>query len=174
MIQPRAYQSEILATTRQAMQPDPEKGRPAYKRVAIQSVQGSGKSVLAAMIAVGATNKGTRCLILSHRDKIMEQNVEKMESLGLKPATVSRTTKSIPTAVLCIAMSQTVGSRISRDKKWAEWLRSFDLIVADECHRGEHDQVLNSVYTTTALLRAQAQKSLSNSASSCHLETLPL
>ena len=148
-IQPRAYQQDLINGIRKAM-------RKGFRRVACYAPTGSGKSILAALIAVGAAQKGTRCLILTHREEICFQDIKKAEVIGLKPAIVHAKTKSIPDANLCVAMSQTIAARIQKHKIWADWLSSFQIVIVDECHRLDHQRNIESLHPKAAIVGLSA------------------
>lgn len=139
---PRNYQIDFVDGVKDAMR---ENDTPAFTRICGYMPQGSGKSVIISMIAVGAAAKGNDVLILSHRDEILKQNFDKMQRLGLTSAIVNAETRNIPEAQVAIGMSQTISVRIKNHKEWMEWLQHFNMIIVDEAHRGEHDKVMDYI-----------------------------
>lgn len=136
MIKLRPYQARLIDEISLAMS--------EYKHIACYAPQGSGKSVVLGYIALGASSKGNKSLILTHRQEVLEQNMKKMEKLGLKVQIINPKTKKIDSNADCYcAMSQTVASRIKKHEEWSKWLFSIDVTIIDECHRAEHDRVLD-------------------------------
>ena len=167
MLKLRPYQEDFINGIKQAMCPreymdeDGKKRKTdGYRRVCGYLPQGAGKSIVIASIAAGAASKGTKTLILTHREEIFGQNIDKMELIGLNPTTVNAQTKKlrlVRESNLVIAMAQTIASRC-RGKKgvideyaesWIEWVRSFEMIVVDEAHRGEMDSVMKLIDKNT-------------------------
>lgn len=136
----RPYQAELL---KEALRPVSEHG---WRKVMIYGPQGCGKSVLIAFMAQNSVKKGNRVLILSHRDKIVQQNFDKMLLRGMNVSIVNRkSTKLIDDANCYCGMSQTISRRISSLPAWKEWLQSMDFVIVDEAHRGEHDLILDNL-----------------------------
>jgi len=125
----RPYQIRILEAARKSLAKN--------KHVIIYAPQGSGKSVIAASMARGASKKGNKTAILTHRVEILNQDFKKMEMLGLNVAIINRYTAKIPDAdIYCISI-QTMASRCNRLEEWREFAKRLDFIIEDECHRGE-------------------------------------
>jgi hypothetical protein len=127
--------------------------------------QGSGKSVVIAMLASSAASKGTSTIVLTHRDEILKQNFNKMDTLGLRVEIVCSKTKSVPASSnLVVAMTQTVAARCrpkddpsdKRYEDWIEWLGKFQLVIVDEAHRGEHDEVVSKINPNATLIGLSA------------------
>lgn len=133
---PRPYQARLIENIGLAM------GK--YKHIMAWSAQGSGKSIIIGYIALGAAKKGNKVLILTHREEVLLQNMDKMEKLGLKVQSINSKTRKLDTTADCYcAMSQTIASRIKRHKEWQDWLYGIDVTIIDEAHRAEHDRVLD-------------------------------
>jgi superfamily II DNA or RNA helicase len=150
----RPYQQDLIQGVRRAMLPDAETGRPGYNRIAACLGQGGGKSVIISAIAASAAEKGTKTLVISHRDKILKQNFKKIEMVGIKAQIVNGANKKIPESNLVVGMSQSIGGRCTPDEKypdkpvqeWRDWLLSFRLVLVDELQMGLHDCVLDLVH----------------------------
>jgi len=136
----REYQSALL---KEALRPIKEFG---WKRVMVYGPQGCGKSVLIAFMAQNSVLKNNKVLILSHRDKIVQQNFNKMLLRGMKVSIINRnSSKIVPDATCYCGMSQTISSRIKTRPDWMEWLKTVNFVIVDEAHRGEHDPVLDNI-----------------------------
>lgn len=132
-LQLRSYQQRIIDAAREAMKTD--------KRLIIYAPQASGKSILAAFMALGAVKKHLSVLILTHREEILKQNFHKMNMLGIDVQIINAKTKAIRPAQVHCAMAQTVTSRCKTLPAWVEWLSQIDFVILDEGHRGEHDSL---------------------------------
>lgn len=115
----RNYQNNIVALSRQAI-------RDGYKSIMVVSPTGSGKTVIFAYIAYMASLKEKRVLILTHREEIFSQTLEKLAAYGIYAGKISsgsrRTLRDIQ-----VGMIQTVANRLDRIEKQ-------DLIIIDEGH----------------------------------------
>ena len=81
-----------------------------------------------------ALEKNKKCLILTHRTELFNQADNTLLSFGLNPYYIKSTQKNIDfSQKLYVAMAKTVLSRIGKTE-YKEWLNSFDLIIIDECH----------------------------------------
>ncbi|NCU31203.1 DEAD/DEAH box helicase, partial [Candidatus Saccharibacteria bacterium] len=127
----RNYQNSIIQATRESLRKN--------KHIIVYAPQGAGKSVLAAFMATNAARKGGQVLILTHREEILRQNVDKINQLGIRVEMINSSIGKIVEAQIYCAMAQTIASRCKRDEKWREWISSMDTIIVDECHRSEHD-----------------------------------
>ena len=156
-LKPRLYQSEFVEGVKTAMRPRPytteagiEQFAPGFRRVCGYMPQGSGKSVVAAMLATGAASKNNPTLVLTHREEILKQNFGKMDALGLNPQIINARTKRLADTSLAVGMTQTIAARCRPSDKnpnkpyqvWVDWVRHFKMIIVDEPHRGEHDEVM--------------------------------
>ena len=136
MIRLRPYQARTVDLVKDKML--------KYRHICLYMPQGSGKSIILGYIAKGASSKGNKSLILTHRQEVLEQNISKMENLGLKVQMINPKTRKIdPNADCYCGMSQTIASRIKSREEWQKWLFSIDVTIIDECHRAEHDRVLD-------------------------------
>lgn len=115
--------------------------------------QGCGKSVLIAFMAQGSVSKKKKTLILSHRDKIVKQNFDKMMANNLKVNIINRKSPHLPKDSDCYCgMAQTISSRIEKKEGWMEWLKTIDFVIVDEAHRGEHDKILEALRRDTFVI----------------------
>lgn len=163
----RPYQGRIIEAAQLSLLKESRKGS---RRIGVYAPQGSGKSILAAFMAQGAALKGNRTLILTHRVEILKQNFSKMELLGLDISMLYAATAKIPSSSIVCAMTQTLKARCESSAKkdeYREFLASFDFIIADECHRSDHDALFQYfrsdvwvIGLTATWLRSGNQKQL--------------
>ena len=127
----RSYQDRIISGAREQMKKN--------KNIIIYAPQGSGKSVIAAFMAVNSAKNNLRVLVLSHRDEILKQNFRKIDMLGVKVQMISSVTQTILDHRIYCGMTQTIASRCRTNTTWIDWLATIDMVIVDEAHRGEHD-----------------------------------
>ena len=124
MLTLRPYQEKGLDEIRYAM-------RKGVKSIVYVGPTGSGKTVLFATIAHGATSRNSRVLILVHRREILEQTLKSLYELGVTSGQIAsgrpQTTDSVQTAMV---MSLT---------RRLDYVRRPDLIIVDECHHALRD-----------------------------------
>lgn len=134
ILQLRSYQQRLIDQSRQDIL--------QHKRVIIYAPQGSGKSVIIAFMALNSGVKKKKTLILTHREEIFKQNIQKMNSVGVEVQLINASTRTLnPDATVYCAMSQTLDSRTKRLQDWKDWMRTIDFVIVDEAHRGEHDNL---------------------------------
>lgn len=127
MIKLRLYQSDLEYKARSAMT--------SYKHVIAELGCGGGKSYTFADIVKKATDKGTKCLVLSHRLKILSQNNGALKDFGLDVLTINDHKGKFNQNKLLYACSiQTLRSRFDKLK---EFIKTFGLIIIDECDNQE-------------------------------------
>lgn len=139
MIQLRPYQSSLISEIIRLM------SERKYRRIAAYLSQGGGKSLVAAYMAINSVKKGNKVLILTHRQKILEQNFSKIEGSGVIISVINRNTKDIQDADCYVAMSQTLTARIKEKEEWREFLKTISFCIIDELHRAEHDKILETL-----------------------------
>jgi len=130
-MKPYPFQEKILDLTRQAL-------REKYLAPLVVSPTGSGKTIMFAIIALGAKRKGNKVLILVHRQEILEQTLEKLFMLGVQAGQVA-SGKPLTRDAVQVAMVGTLVRRLNKIQK-------PDIIIIDECHHsvaGQWQKILN-------------------------------
>lgn len=92
-------------------------------------------------IAFKAERKGSTVLILTHREELLSQTGGSLIEIGLFPDLVTRDTKFPPKSKLVVGMIETVIRRL-KQAMWAEWFKTVDLVINDECH----EQLFNRIF----------------------------
>lgn len=128
----RPYQDSLVSEARSAL------GK--YHRILLQLATGGGKTIVFSYIAAKSQLKGSRVLILSSRTEILMQNGGALARMGLEVEYVNPKRRSLPSGSVVAAMSQTLKRRVEKPE-WVEWLRSFNLVIIDECHEQTSDFV---------------------------------
>jgi superfamily II DNA or RNA helicase len=114
----RDYQLQGVADIRAAM------GR--HRRICYVLPTGGGKTVIFAYLAWATAAKGTRVLVLSHRQEIADQISEALDIMGVAHGAI-RPGMAMTDHHVQVAMVQTLVRRLDR-------ITPPDLIVIDECH----------------------------------------
>ncbi len=122
---PRKYQTEAADAVRA--------GWEKHDKQFIELATGCGKTVIFSGICNEYKLQGKKCLILAHRDELVDQAIDKIRKFyGINAGKEqSKNHGSLSDDVVCASI-QTIAGR-NRMKSWPE--DHFDLVVVDECHR---------------------------------------
>lgn len=112
-----------------------------YKRALFCAPCGAGKSYIFSYIAITSGRFNRRVLILSSRSEILMQNGGSIENLGGEIEYITPKQRNIPTARICVAMTQTLRRRVQK-QEWCDFLKTIDLVVIDECHEQISDALI--------------------------------
>lgn len=132
MLQLRPYQTEALEAIR-------ERFRHGIRRPLVSLPTGTGKTVLFSAMASSALKRGSRVLVLAHRDELLTQAADKMHqfdealdamTVGLVKAEVDQHDRPV-----VVASVQTLG----REARLARIAEPFQLIIVDEAHHAAAD-----------------------------------
>lgn len=130
----RKYQERTINETREAI------GK--YRRVICQLPTGGGKGVMLGAISSMCLGKGNSVLILAHSEEIIRQDAGHCRKWGANVSVVLSKTKKIPGEPCVCMMAQTARQRAKKED-WLEWIKSFTMLILDECHRAEFDFVFD-------------------------------
>jgi len=148
MIQLRPYQHKIITQLRL-------KFSQGLKRLIMCAPTGSGKTVMFSFMVSKALEKSKRCLILTHRTELLTQTGGTLELFGLNPIVINPKAKKIDVGSLYVAMTKTVLARI-KNEEYINWLQSFDLIIIDESHLQEFNNLFEYFNQNTFVIGATA------------------
>lgn len=97
-------------------------------KILCQLPTGGGKTIVLSSIVLEATKKGLKCLVLAHREELINQAVEKLEAVTDEPVGVIKS-GVVPNYELDVQVGsvQSMGRRLAKCPE-------FDLIVIDEAH----------------------------------------
>lgn len=124
-IDPYPYQLEAVEAVRNEF-------RKGIKRTMIHLFTGAGKTIIAAMCARAAVEKGNRVLMTCHTEPLVYQSAEKMDYLGVDVGIEKAQSRArvLWEPDVVVASIQTLSPA-----RLAEWPRDyFDLIIPDETH----------------------------------------
>ena len=130
MVELREYQKTAVNEIRS--------GLAKYRRVVCVMPTGSGKGTVLGYVASLAANKGTKTLILAHREEIMKQNAGHCRKCGVEPQIISPKHRKVPTEDIVCGMVQTLQRRIEKPE-WMEYVKSVQMLVLDEAHICNYD-----------------------------------
>lgn len=120
----RDYQERAVDRVRLAF-------REGYKAVLLVAPTGAGKTVIFSYIAKNAAAKGSRVLILAHRDQLIKQASAKLTDNAVQHGIIMAGFTPNPRRLVQVASVQTLVRRVDKMKEAGV---GFDLIVVDEAH----------------------------------------
>lgn len=117
----REYQTELISKIYQSW----ERGN---RKVLAQLPTGGGKTIIISAIVQTSLKSDLKCLVLAHREELINQAVEKLESITNEPVGVIKSgRKPQYDRAVQVGSVQSMGRRL-------ETLPEFDLIIIDEAH----------------------------------------
>jgi DNA repair protein RadD len=119
----RPYQATAIENVKRVL-------RSGSRRVLICAPTGSGKTLTAGAIILGALAKGKRVLFVAHRKELVDQSVEALVRLGVTTVGVIRASdkRRDSTQPVQVASIQTLARRTKMSPP-------PDIVIIDECHR---------------------------------------
>lgn len=149
MVELRPYQNKTIQSLIQKM-------LDGLKRLIMSLPTGGGKTVIFCYMISKALLKNKRCLILTHRTELLTQAGGTLEEFGLKAEIVNPKNRKLDfDKMLYVAMTKTVLSRIDKEN-YKEWLQSFDLIIIDESHLQDFNNIFQYLNHKTYVIGATA------------------
>lgn len=103
--------------------------RTGVRAILLVAATGSGKTVVFSYIARAAAAKGSRVLILAHRDQLIKQASHKLHDYGVEHGIIMAGFTPNKFARVQVASLQTIARRLKKGFK-----DHFDLIIVDEAH----------------------------------------
>jgi superfamily II DNA or RNA helicase len=113
------------------------------RRTIMCAPTGAGKTYMSCRIAQRALQRGRRVWILGYRDEILfgeGQYLSTLMSLGISPSLICAGQKFVGGQQCYLGMIQTFQRR-----GLAKLVEKNDLVIADECHRGEFEDTINFI-----------------------------
>jgi DNA repair protein RadD len=96
-------------------------------RVCYQLPTGGGKTVVFCYIVAAAVAKGSRVLVITHRNEILEQVDRTLTSFGIRRGVIAAGYPAAPDEPIQVGSVFTLVRRL-------ESIGEFDLIIIDEAH----------------------------------------
>jgi superfamily II DNA or RNA helicase len=103
-----------------------------------------------------ALEKQKKCLIVTDRTELLSQAGGSLEKFGIKAIEIkpNKKLKSL-NGVIYVAMAQTLKRRI-KDEMYVFFLSDLDLIIFDECHKQEFNDLMQYISEKTIVIGATA------------------
>jgi superfamily II DNA or RNA helicase len=136
LVELRGYQEVAVREIREAL------GK--YKRAVCVMPTGSGKGLVLGYTAALASIKGTKTLILAHREEILKQDARQCQKCGIEPEIVSPKHRRVPGGLVACGMVQTLRRRIEKPE-WLEYVKSVQMLIIDEAHLCDFDFVFDHI-----------------------------
>jgi len=153
MIQLYPYQEKTIQSLRKYM-------IDGLKRLIMLCATGGGKTVMFCYMISKAIAKSNKCLILTHRTELLTQAGGTLSKFGLNASVINPKTRNQGFyGNLYVAMTKTIMARIGKEKTselYKEWLQSFDLIIIDEAHLQDFNNLLPYINPNTYVIGATA------------------
>lgn len=113
-----------------------------HERVAFSLSTGGGKTACFSFIAQRFYKKYKRnALVLAHRDVLISQTLATLRTIGMTAESVVASKKKLQHhSQVYVAMVQTIKNRLRMDP---EFVRDIGLIICDEAHLLQYEEVLN-------------------------------
>lgn len=142
----RQYQTDLISRTADSWFAN------GNRRVMLQLATGGGKTIVLSSIVQNFADRGFKCLVLAHRQELINQAVEKLESIVNEPVGVIMAgVKPNIDRDIQVASVQSLARRMDR-------YPHFDLIVIDEAHHSTSSSYIKILdnYPTAKVLGVTA------------------
>jgi superfamily II DNA or RNA helicase len=149
MIELRKYQNQAIESLRKNILNN-------IRKNILCAPTGSGKTVMFTYMVSRAVSKGKKCLIVTDRTELLGQAGGTLENFGLKPIEI-KPNKKIKTlnGILYVGMAQTIKRRV-KDQMYIDFLNGLDLVIFDEAHKQEFNDIMPYIKDTTIVVGATA------------------
>lgn len=124
------------------------------QRVLFCLATGGGKTVVFSFLSkYFVLQTGKKVLILAHREELINQSIKTLSAIGVKSESVISTKKRMNhNSHAYVAMVQTLKNRLKKDP---DFLKDVGLIICDECHLLQYDEIF-SYYPDAKILGVTA------------------
>jgi len=117
---------------------------------------GAGKTIMFTYMVSRAVERGKKCLIVTDRTELLAQAGGTLEKFGLKPIEIkpNKKIKSL-NGILYVGMAQTLKRRL-KDQMYVDFLNGLDLIIFDEAHKQEFNDLMPFINSKSVVIGATA------------------
>lgn len=117
---------------------------------------GAGKTIMFTYMVSRAVARGKKCLIVTDRTELLTQAGGTLEKFGLKPIEIKPNKKiNSLNGVLYVGMAQTLKRRV-KDEMYIDFLNNLDLVIFDEAHKQEFNDLMPFVNSKCIVIGATA------------------
>jgi superfamily II DNA or RNA helicase len=149
MIELRKYQEKSISELRKNI-------LNGYKKLILCAPTGAGKTIMFTYMVSRAVEKSKKCLIVTDRTELLTQAGGSLENFGLKPIEIKPNKRiSSLNGILYVGMAQTLKRRV-KDKMYIDFLNSLDLIIFDEAHKQEFNDLMPYINKNATVIGATA------------------
>jgi len=103
-------------------------------------------TVIFSYIAQKSAAKGSRILVLTHRDELLSQTSGTLVDFGLSPKLINSKVKHPADGLLFVGMTGTLSNRLKKEE-WRKWYESIDLVIIDELHEQQFNWIFDNALT---------------------------
>lgn len=149
MIELRKYQENAIRELRKNI----ANGK---RKLILCAPTGAGKTVMFTYMVSRAVERQKKCLIVTDRTELLTQAGGALEKFGLKPIEI-KPNKRINSlnGILYVGMAQTLKRRI-KDQMYVDFLNGLDLVIFDEAHKQEFNELMPYINEKTTVIGATA------------------
>jgi superfamily II DNA or RNA helicase len=149
MIELRKYQNESIFELRKNI-------LNGTKKNILCAPTGAGKTVMFTYMVSRAIEKQKKCLIVTDRTELLTQAGGTLEKFGIKPIEIKPNKKlNSLNGIIYLGMAQTLKRRI-KDNMYVDFLAGLDLIIFDEAHKQEFNELFPYISDKTIVIGATA------------------
>ena len=149
MIHLRKYQEKSISELRKNI-------LNGFKKLILCAPTGAGKTIMFTYMVSRAIEKSKKCLIVTDRTELLTQAGGSLENFGLKPIEIKPNKKiNSLNGCLYVGMAQTLKRRL-KDEMYIEFLNSLDLIIFDEAHKQEFNNLMPFISKSCVVIGATA------------------
>jgi superfamily II DNA or RNA helicase len=149
MIELRKYQEKSISELRKNI-------LNGYKKLILCAPTGAGKTIMFTYMVSRAVEKSKKCLIATDRTELLTQAGGSLDFFGLKPIEIKPNKRiSSLNGILYVGMAQTLKRRV-KDKMYIDFLNSLDLIIFDEAHKQEFNDLMPYINKNATVIGATA------------------
>ena len=136
-IEEREYQKKIIDDLIDSLN--------SKQKILVQLSTGGGKTIIfsSAINSIIKDNK-SKVIILCHRDELVQQTIDSLNSFGVMCCPITAKTKIVSNEFkVYVSMVETLHNRFKKDKNF---ITEISHVFIDECHIGSFDKIIDIFY----------------------------
>lgn len=149
MIRLRKYQEKSISELRKNI-------LNGLNKLILCAPTGAGKTIMFTYMVSRAVEKSKKCLIVTDRTELLTQAGGSLENFGLKPIEIKPNKKiNSLNGILYVGMAQTLKRRL-KGKMYIDFMSKLDLIIFDEAHKQEFNDLMPFINSSCIVIGATA------------------